>query len=420
MPLDYSGAIAAGYTPQEIYQHAIASGYTPQQIETALRGAQFSGPLRLPAMLGSAAVEGLDQTLGLPGEAVNLATNALGLGRPFATGQTFERLTNEAGLTNNLALTPGAGEFPEAERLVAGAGRGVGGALPFLLGGPLGGIPAALTLGSGAASGAVGEAAHEMAPNSTLLPAIAGGAAGILAGGIGAGLRPGPAPAAQVLDDTVSQLGGFPGTTYMTVGQQIKQKLAAIDHLRSLGQAAAPALPQKTLTSYLRMQPSKLTERLFSEPENLQILNPLMPDEMSLLGAARLNRFGIAGWQGSKLQPEVKDVIVPDQGLQDRLDELANRPPAPKANVVHSVSEPLIAGTLGAMGGAGLAHIGVLPGGEMFAGELGSLVGMGGDAVRRVIAHHAAKSLLEPWIYGMGAEGAATGNAGGQPEGFAP
>lgn len=137
---------------------------------------------RYPKLGVNALTRGAVDVLGLPGLASNLMTRGLTAGanwltganvpatEGFATPQQLLSLTNELGLTGRPEAVP----TTPAERYGSAATEG---AVAGLVGGPLSAV-------AGAGGGVAGEAAHQLAPESSWLPPAAGLAFGLGFGGV--------------------------------------------------------------------------------------------------------------------------------------------------------------------------------------------------------------------------------------------
>lgn len=151
---------------------------------------QYVGAFRGAALAGQAAVKGLAQTAGLPGDVGQMANAGfaaagvpwlkyLNLSGALPTSESLQRkVTDPLGLTNSPSLTPTGA----VEKVGTGIMSGLAGGAAM---GPLGGLTTAGNALLGAASGAGGSVAQELLPGN-----VWAGVGGGLAGGLlPAGLR---------------------------------------------------------------------------------------------------------------------------------------------------------------------------------------------------------------------------------------
>lgn len=154
------------------------TGQQDQAVATAGQGAiekPASGSWwKVPAYLGSKAIEGGAGMLGLPGTLLE-ATGTSEFTGGLPTSSDVIGLTNKLGVTNNPALSEGRSTLT---RLIGGSVEALpAAALDVATGGTL--TPALATAGG---AGLAAETAHELAPGSSWAPLLAG-----IAGGYGAG-----------------------------------------------------------------------------------------------------------------------------------------------------------------------------------------------------------------------------------------
>src|SRR3954466_8741593 len=148
---------------------------------------QYTGPLRA-FMLGVGAVnDAIPTVLGTPGNLEALYNRhilaPLGIrgDQILPTSHDVKTVTDRMGVTGNPKAVPGKGEFPNLEGYGSAAVTGAVSALPWALtGAPVPGL-----LLSGALGDTAGVAAHQLLPDSTIAPMVAGLAGGFAGGGIG-------------------------------------------------------------------------------------------------------------------------------------------------------------------------------------------------------------------------------------------
>lgn len=425
---DFAGYFQAyldrGLTPQQAIQalegvspagQAAASNWLKQQ----QLGAQGSSPLaqaaRYPLMAGSQALTGLENTLSLPERGMDWVGRELGGGAVFRQPEeTAAPLTNALGATNNLAMIPGYGPHPVAEGLLAAGARGIGGALPMI---PLG--PSVVgSLVPAAVGGVSGEMAHLALPESRLAPMIAGTAGAVMSGGLGQMFQETPEAAAvptaeEAIGKVTSDLGE-PTTTMLQAGQRIKNELTDRAVLASAGRGPGIPFSAGDMKSFRKLPPYKVAVRLARDPDNMLALRQSMPGQADALTAGVLNDRGISGFKGMTKSQEGLGAFLPDQGHQQMLQDAA-KPAAAAAASPDSASHSLIAGGIGSIIGAGLTHMGYLPGGEFMGGEIGALGGYMAERAVHAVSNHVARSILAPWMLHAVGTGAAAGAAGGQP-----
>lgn len=426
----FQKAYSLGLTPQQAIQQLEGVSQTAQaQAANWLRqqqlGGQGASPIaqaaRYPLLAGSQALSGFENTLALPERGLDWIGRELGGGRFFnQPEQTAAPLTNALGATNNLALTPGYGPNPRTEQVLAAGARGVGGALPLL---PLGPSVAG-TIVPGAVGGVTGELAHQAFPQSSWIPAVAGIGAGILTGGLGQAFRREPTevlPEAPGFQDAINKVTGDlgqSGTTMRQAGQQIKSELEDRSILSGFGKGPGVPFSEGDMKSYLKLPPYKLATRLAGDPDNLLQLRDEMPDQADALAAGVLNDRGLSGWKGMNKSPEGLNAFLPSGEHRQLLEASAESPTGdvePSGAVADRASHALIAGGVGSILGAGLTHMGLLPGGEFMGGEIGALGGYMGKQVVDALANHTARSILAPWLMHSAGVGAASGAVGGMP-----
>lgn len=420
----FQAAYAHGLTPQQAIQNlegfspvaaAQASGWLHQQ----QLGGQGASPVaqvaRYPLMAASEALSGLENTLSLPERGMDWLGRELGGGAVFRQPeQTAPALTNQLGITNNLALIPGYGPYPNAEQVMAAGARGAGGALSMLPMGP----SLAGTVIPGAVGGMMGEAAHEAFPNSTLAPMVAGAAGAVLTGGLGQMFQRAPEAAAvptvgDAIDKVTSDLGEA-NTTMRQAGTRIKEGLLDRQTLDAFGRGPGVPFSAGDMKSYLKLPPYKLAQRLAGDPDNMLALRANMPEEADALTAGVLNDRGISGWKGMTKSQEGLNAFLPSEEHQQLLSDAATPTPVAKPSP-DLASHSLIAGGIGSILGAGLTHYGMLPGGEFMGGEIGALGGYMGERVVHAFSNHVARSILAPWMLHAAGVGATAGAAGGMP-----
>lgn len=379
----------------QAYQDALNQGYSPQEINAYLgqnpagqkwlQQKQMTGALREPAMVGSEALSGLMGVGSLPAEGINALTQKVinpEFGTHLGTMETPLQFTNQMGLTNNPSLIPQG----EGEQLMAGAARGVGAAVPSLL---IGG-PAGLTLGAGAVGGTAAEAAHQVFPNSTLAPVLAGTVAGLGSGIVGSQFQAG---AGKVFQGIAEDLGAG-DATIPSAGAELQNAL----NIKALGIGTPTNLPHNDLTRLLNAKPAQVGESLLRDPASLQILRNEMPDQVDQLAGAMLRRNAP---QFNNLYPESQEALFPDSTTRDVIGRTlkANSPGMP---------EKMAGYVLGGGIGAAAGHLGLLPG-----DVLGGFMGEGAGLVwHQLMNRAAARSILGPWMYG--ATGAGVGAGMGQ------
>lgn len=163
---------------------------------SAIAGAapeQYTGLTRAVALPSQAIWDAVPAVLGFPG-VVNQLFNQY-VTKPvsgqegvqiFPTPAYIRQGTDYLGLTGNPRMIPGKGEYPKTEKMIS---SGITGTATGLALAPIGGgIPVAAA--SGLAGGVVGEAAHELFPDSEIAPILGGLAGGFAGGGVvGAGER---------------------------------------------------------------------------------------------------------------------------------------------------------------------------------------------------------------------------------------
>lgn len=397
MPFDVQGALAAGYTQTQIDQY--------------LQSRQLQGVARLPAMAGSEALSGLETVAGLPGSAMQAANEylfnpvakALG-GRPapappLPTVADLTGATNRLGLTNNVALMPGMGAHPELEQIVAGAARGAGAAIPTL---GIGGVPAVVGLGLGAASGTLGEATQEAFPDSHILPMIAAMAPAGVGGALATIGREAPSAAAglSAVEAGMNRLTddlGAPNATMFGAGKNIQAYLDQAKNAAITGVGQTTKMPLKDINRLLNMRSDRAASSLLNDPDNLQILNAEAPTHVDTLAAAMINRNPR---QFTNLQPESQDQLLSgfDQTrLNDLLKEqnrLTSLPPGPSRL---DVPGGLMLQEFGTGMGAAAAHMMGLPFGDVAGGVAGAMGALGLSMLR---GRAAAAAIVDPWVRG--------------------
>lgn len=392
-------------------QGALAAGYTQAQIDQYLQSRQLQGVARLPAMVGSEALSGLETVAGLPGSAMQAANEylfnpvakALG-GRPappppLPTVSDLTGATNRLGLTNNVALMPGMGAHPELERLAAGAARGAGAAIPTL---GIGGVPAAVGLGLGGLGGTLGEATQEAFPDSRVLSMIAAMAPAGVGGALATIGREAPNAAAGLsaveagLNDLTDNLGA-PNATMFGAGKNIQAYLDQAKNAAITGVGQTTKMPLKDINRLLNMRSDRAASSLLNDPDNLQILNAEAPTHVDTLAAAMINRNPR---QFTNLQPEAQDNLL-SQFDQDRLNELlrqqnslVSQPPAPSRL---DVPGGLMLQEFGTGMGAAAAHLLGLPFGDVAGGVAGAMGALGLSMLR---GRAAAAAIIDPWVRG--------------------
>lgn len=198
MEFDTAAAKAAGYTPAEIaefqqqIESARAAGYSDEEIQQYLASAHGAPPAAPsdPALLAQSVAQGAASALGLPGSiaagtqaaiarspysARNLAAHGYPglIPNPLSWLPTSEQLENDLLSTeHSLGITPPGPPVGSSQRLLAAAGQGVGGMLPFALGGAPADLLSALS--AGAASGVGGQLGHSIAPGTAADPWLTG------------------------------------------------------------------------------------------------------------------------------------------------------------------------------------------------------------------------------------------------------
>ena len=379
----------------------------------------MTGAMRYPAMLGSEVLSGLENAATLPEQALDWLGRTVppllggrpapplggfGNGNPYGslipTPGDVQRMSDQVGLTNNPALTPGLGPYPETERLGAAAAQGLGGALLS----PGTAIPKLLQLGAGALGGATGEGVTQ-ATGSPLLGTIAGAGAGLTAGGIGTAFRSAEPGVAAVVSNITNQLGA-PNATPFQAGLAVQNELMKSRVLAATGLGPGTALPDAVVDKILGttnpprmpMQPIKVTDSLLKDPQSLQVLRQESPDVTNQIAAAMLNRNAP---QWNKLPPESQDPLLTSQDHQDALES------ALAASKVKRPSPMSITGGLGIQElgtglGAYLAHRGLIPGGDVFGGVAGALTALNLTSLK---SHAMACAIVDPWVMQSGAAG---------------
>lgn len=190
-----------------------------EQIEAALRAdssnasatsasaapAQMTGATRLPALVATNELEGLERGLGAPGDLLHAGLNLLPSGArsvvnsvlPYApllthiplnlpTSQSLLTASGHAGLTQRPDLTPGWDPNsllgPDAERVLAAGSRGFGSALPAAVVGPEEAVAPSLL--SGTTGGAAEELYRNAHPGSTWGASLTGALVGAATGNV--------------------------------------------------------------------------------------------------------------------------------------------------------------------------------------------------------------------------------------------
>ncbi len=387
-------------TLQERIEQARREGFSDEQIAETLRPVQATGFWRYPAIAGGGAVSGAESTLELPFAAANALINRV---NPLITGAGYHAFPNVPdlpgyiqqgtdwlGITNNPRYFPGAGAAPEAERMLDATARGVGAAVPALA---IGNAPAALTLSLGGVSGATSELAREAAPGVNWLPPAVGLATG-LAGGATASLLRSVPSAAKAMDAIASDIGASDATV-MSAGKDLQDELTLIKSGRH-----DSALPSKDVNRLLNLRPDQATNSVLRDPGTLQILRSESPDVADQIAGAMLNR---SGQQWRNLQPEAQDALLPSAEHQNMLNKaLEGTAAAPGAG--EKITHFIVGGGVG----AGLAHLGLIPGGDILGSIGGEAASVMYDAFR---SHMAARRMLEPWLSGPTVAGGLAGQA---------
>lgn len=191
-------ADAAGDTAgaQKLAQFLSARNAGASLAEQAAAPQQDPNPIsRALKLYGGAAVQGVENLVGLPGTLQGLANTGVqkvenflgadprvtaavkGSQIGFPTGSDITGVSNALGITNR----PDAVPLTTGERIGVGATEGAAGAVPAAL---MTGGAALPALGIGATSGAAAEGAHEMWPKSTVAPIAAGMLTGFGIGGV--------------------------------------------------------------------------------------------------------------------------------------------------------------------------------------------------------------------------------------------
>ena len=380
-------------------QAALAAGYSQDEINSFLQQKQMTGILRYPAMAGSEALSGLESWESLPAEGINWLTSKIA--PSFPQVPDIHQYTDQLGLTNNISLIPGMGPYPEAERVGAGAMRGVGASSPALAMGP----PGLLALGAGAAGGAIGQLVGD-ASGSPLMGAIAGGGVGLLGGGGASLFREGDLSVPEQLSN-VKQAIGAPNADIYTAGRQLQNDLAQQQWLGAGGFGSGTALPQATVNSILKAKPMQAANMVLKDPDTLSTLRSEMPDTVDQLAGGMI-------WQNpmqwNRMPSKGQDALLPNEEHQQMLeDALSTKKTAAVAG--SGVAEPLAATLAGGILGAGLSHFLHLPFGEYMGGEIGSALALGADTLR---SRAVAAAIVNPWVRGATAAGTLGGIAGSQ------
>lgn len=377
----------------EEYNNAIAAGHSPAELDAYLRSKQMTGPMRLPAMVGSEALAGLESLESVPAQVLTaLARNvgqpladAVGLG-PIPEVPNIEHLSDSLGLTNNPRLLPGYGPNPATEELLAGTARGVGGALPMFLGGP---VLGSIGVGLGALGGASGEVLRQNFPNNPILPIAAPMALGLLGGGAAGVMMAQRAAAAapsvaQQFGDITAGLGAG-DTTIRSAGLNLKNALntRTIDFLQNEG-----------LQNVAAAQPHKIPDMILKDPDLAEAVRRIEPDAMDQITGAMILRNPR---QWNRLQPEVQNSALPDPEMQSQLETALDAAKKGGTNPMAELAKQgsnwryIIGGGLGLMA----QHLGVLPHyvDPLSASFLGEAAG---ELYHRSVSNQAARMILQP------------------------
>lgn len=405
--LDWAGAIAEGHSPQEIVDYAQQRGIPfegklPPQITQYLKGIQYGAEGGVPAAVRPYLMTGSEILSGL-GEVGSIPARLMGLQGPS--------ILQQAGAINNPHLVPGLGANPVAENILAGGARGFGAGLPMAAFGPTGAMG---TLAS-AAGGVIGAGLEQLAPGlPRWVPAAAGATVGLLGGGIGEAIggaigkaiAPAVPTAADFLSNAITTLGGTKlgpggwGTTYKSVGQEIKNELAANKMLSSASPplAAPTALETGLRDKYLTMKPAAVSRDLLGNENALQVLRDENPELANKLGAANIN---LGGWTKLGDKTEIKDLLIDDDALKFGVENAFKQPAATTGkarSLTSQITEPLGLTLAGELAGSMIGHY-LIPGmGDYIGGTLGGMAALSGDMALR----HGAQMVLDPVIRNAG------------------
>ena len=378
----------------EIRRPTVPAAQQPQAV------AQVPGLMRYPEMGLREFATGAAGAAGIPGNLLN------SVGRPGVL-PTSGQIENALGLNAPSGLEP---QTP-GERIFAGAARGAGAALPVVaalgpIGGAavpmMGGLNAAGALALGAGTGAATQGLEELG-----VPGwegeLAGAGLGLLGGAGAAAVR-----GSTVVPRIVDQLGAT-DATLASAGRGIKGELAArmVQSQMRLGKpldlSSASQQTQNLLNRVITMEPSNISRNMLRNPEALEILRNEMPDQVDQLAGARLN-INARTW--SNLDPDVQEALIPDASTRQKIGAATS---IGGPGIVHG----LAASTLGYMLGAGAAHLGLIPGGEVVGAGVGELTALGMSALR---SRAAARMIVDPWVIGATSAGALGGYGGGLSE----